>query len=221
MLRQLLFDLDETLYSPQTGLWPVIGERIVSYIHERLAVPWEEARALRFRYAQQYGVTLAGLLRERQVDPDDYLEYVHRLPLDQYLAPDPALNAMLARLPLPKAVLTNASADHARRVLEQLGVARHFDQIIDIKALNYINKPQPEAYRRALTLLGASGPECVFIDDLARNLAAAHDLGLITVWVHPPADGADPGALPSGVDYQTPNVLGVERVLAGLIGQTA
>lgn len=227
MLRHLLFDLDETLYPPQTGLWPIIGDRITAFIQERLGLPLEEARALRFRYAHQFGVTLAGLMREHQIDPEDYLEYVHRLPLDQYLAPDPALNAMLARLPLLKAVLTNASAAHARRVLDCLGVTRHFHMIIDIRALEYVNKPQPEAYRRALGLLGAQGPECAFIDDLPRNLAPAHDLGMITILVRAPsADGAGPdavqpaGALPPGVDYQVPNVLGVERVLAGLIGQT-
>ncbi|MBL8056851.1 MAG: hypothetical protein JNK29_09140, partial [Anaerolineales bacterium] len=130
MLRWLLFDLDDTLYSPATGLWPVIGDRITLYIQDRLGVAPAEALALRRRYAQDYGVTLVGLLRHHHVDADDYLEFVHRVPLADYLRPDPALNGMLARLPLPKAVLTNADAAHASRVLEQLGVARHFRQIV-------------------------------------------------------------------------------------------
>lgn len=228
MLRHLLFDLDETLYSPDTGLWPLIGERITRFIQERLGVSLEEAQALRFRYAREYGVTLAGLLRHHAVDADDYLEYVHRLPLGDYLKPDLALNGMLARLPLPKAIVTNADAAHARRVLDHLGIRRHFHHIIDLRALNFVHKPQPEAYRQALALLGATAPECVFIDDLSRNLAPAHDLGMVTILVRPRAEAGAPnllgapsadGPLPPGVDYQTPAVLGVERILAGLIGQ--
>jgi len=228
MLRHLLFDLDETLYSPQTGLWPLIGERITQFIQDRLGVSPAEAQALRYRYARDYGVTLAGLLKHHAIDADDYLEYVHRLPLEDYLQPDLALNAMLARLPLPKTILTNADAAHAERVLNHLGIRRHFQRIIDVRALDFIYKPEPEAYRRALALLGAAAPECVFIDDLARNLTPAHDLGLVTILVRPPVEAGAPsplgapgpdGILPPGVDYHTPTVLGVERILAGLIGQ--
>lgn len=224
MLRLLFFDLDDTLYSPQTGLWPVIGERITLFIQERLGLPFEAAQALRRRYAQEYGVTLAGLRQHHAIDPDDYLEFVHRLPLENYLQPNPALNGMLARLPLPKAVLTNADAGHASRVLERLGITRHFRQIVDIRALGYINKPRPEAYQRAAELLSVAPAECVLIDDLPHNLPPARALGMVTILVRP-LDGAAPpagqsaGLLPAGVDYQTPDILGVERVLAGLIGQ--
>lgn len=217
MLRYLLFDLDETLYASATGLWPVIGDRITLYIQERLGLSPEAAYALRRRYAKTYGVTLVGLMTHNEVDPDDYLEYVHRVPLDQYLQPDPALNGMLARLPLPKAVFTNADANHARRVLERLGVAGHFQQIVDIRAVDFANKPRPEAYQRAAALLDVAPAECVFMDDLPHNLAPAHDLGMLTILVHAWEAGQP---LPAGVDYQTPTVLGVERILAGLLGQS-
>lgn len=216
MLRYLLFDLDETLYTPQTGLWDAIGERITLYMRERLGLSPEAAEALRLRYRQQYGVALAGLLAEYTISADDYLAYVHDLPLPDYLKPDPQLSAMLARLPLPKAILTNADADHARRVLEQLGIARHFGQIIDIRALGFVNKPRPEAYERALALINAQAPECVLIDDLPQNLAPAHALGFITILV---SHGRGNGRPPAGVDYQVENILGVERIIAGLIGQ--
>lgn len=218
MLRYLLFDLDDTLYASATGLWPVIGDRITSFIHERLDLSLEAALDLRRRYAKQYGVTLVGLMTHHHVDADDYLEYVHRVPLEQYLQPDSALNGMLARLPLPKAILTNADGDHARRVLNILGIARHFDQVVDIRALDFVNKPRPEAYQRATALLGVQPAECVFMDDLPHNLAPAHALGMVTILVRAFTD--PPAALPPGVDYQVPTVLGVERILAGLLGQS-
>lgn len=218
MLRYLIFDLDETLYTPQTGLWDAIGERITLYLRERLGLSLEAAQALRQRYRQQYGVALAGLLAEHNISADDYLAYVHDLPLPDYLRPDPQLNAMLARLPLPKAILTNADAAHARRVLEQLGISRHFEPIIDIRALGFVNKPRPEAYERALALLNAQPQECVLIDDLAQNLRPARALGLITVLV---SYGHGNSAPPAGVDYQVENILGVERIIAGLLGQVS
>ncbi|MGQ0600237.1 MAG: pyrimidine 5'-nucleotidase [Anaerolineales bacterium] len=217
MLRQLLFDLDETLYGPQTGLWNAIGERILSFMMERLRVTRVEAEALRLRYRKQYGVALNGLMAEYGVDPDDYLAYVHDLPLDQYLQPDVALNGMLARLPLPKAIFTNSDQAHATRVLTRLGIVRHFQKIIDIRALALVNKPKPEAYQRALRLLNTQPHECVFIDDLPQNLTPAQQLGLITIHV---GHGLSNGALPPGVDYRVESVLAVERILAGLMGQT-
>ncbi len=215
MLRYLIFDLDETLYPPNSGLWEAMGERIHQYIMERLRLSPEEARALRERYAREHGVTLTGLLQEHHVDPEDYLRYVHAVPLADYLQPNAALNGMLARLPLPKAILTNASADHARRVIEQLGVARHFGPIIDIRALNFINKPRPEAFARALEIVNAQPRECLFADDLIRNVQAARALGFVAVLVRETGNGQ----LPDGVDYHIPNILGLERVVAGLIGQ--
>jgi putative hydrolase of the HAD superfamily len=216
MLRHLLFDLDETLYGPQTGLWEAIGERILSYMMVRLGLSRAEAEARRARYRREYGVALNGLMAEHAIDPDDYLHYVHDLPLDEYLQPDAALNGMLARLPLPKAILTNSDRAHATRVLTRLGIARHFPTIIDIRALELVNKPRPEAYERALRLLKAQASECLFIDDLPQNLAPARQLGMMTIHV---GHGRSNGAPPPGADYGVESVLAVERIVAALVGQ--
>ncbi len=215
MLRYALFDLDDTLYSSSTGLWDAIGERIHRYMVERLGLNPAEAPALRHRYFDAFGTTLNGLRHNFNIDPEDYLAFVHDLPLEQYLQPDPALNAMLARLPLTKAIFTNADAPHARRVLERLGVARHFKQIIDIHALAFVNKPEPGAYTRALELLSAQPAECLFVEDSRRNLLPARALGMLTVLV----GGQANSLAPDGMDYAIPNVLGLERIVAGLVGQ--
>lgn len=215
MLRYLLFDLDATLYADQTGLWAAIGERISQYMIEHLRLPPQDVPALREHYFGTYGTTLNGLLHDYEVNPADYLAYVHDLPLEQYLQPDPALNGMLARLPLPKAIFTNSDEPHVRRVLDCLGVTRHFTHIIDIHALNFINKPDVRAYTRALELLNVEPGECLFADDAPRNLLPAHGLGMITVLVGEAAGSAPP----QEIDYQIPNVLGLERIVAGLMGQ--
>jgi putative hydrolase of the HAD superfamily len=208
MLAFALFDLDDTLYGPQTGLWEAIGERIERFMVERLQLASAGVPALRRRYFEAFGTTLNGLRYEHHVDPGDYLAYVHDIPLEQYLRPNPALDGMLARLPLVKVIFTNADAAHAMRVLNCLGVGHHFRDIVDIHALGFANKPQASAYQLALRQISADPRTCVYIDDMARNLAPARALGMLTVLVnhphHPP---------PDDVDIVIPNILALEGAL--------
>jgi epoxide hydrolase-like predicted phosphatase len=44
-----------------------------------------------------------------------------------------------------------------------------------------IRKPDPEIYRRAVTLLGVKLGDCVFVDDLGGNLKPAKALGMATI----------------------------------------
>jgi putative hydrolase of the HAD superfamily len=207
MLRFALFDLDDTLYGAETGLWPAIGHRIELFMVERLGLAAAEVRALRHQYFLEFGTTLNGLRQYNGVDPDDYLAFVHAVPLEQYLAPNPALDQMLARLPLTKAIFTNADAGHARRVIQRLDIARHFQSIVDIRTLGFVNKPDPRAYQLALGLLGADPRACVLVDDAVRNLVPAHALGMLTVLVGPASEPAP------GVDYVIPNILSLEAAL--------
>ncbi len=39
-------------------------------------------------------------------------------------------------------------------------------------------KPHPDMYRRALELAHASAPECIFVDDMPKNVQGARDLGI-------------------------------------------
>ena len=208
-LRYLILDLDDTLYPRGSGLMDLISERIGRYMVERLGFPPDQAEALRQRYYARYGTTLRGLMEEYGIDPEDYLAYVHDVPLEAYLQPNPALDRMLGRIPLTKVIFTNASEEHARRVIERLGVAHHFPIILDVRRLGYRNKPDLEAYRRILQHLNAQGPECIFVDDSVRNLRPARALGMITILVDGhPADGAD---------FHVPDILGIEPVVRRLL----
>lgn len=207
--RFLLFDLDDTLYPPDSGLWDVLGERILQFMTERLGLPPAEVRRRRETYFARYGTTLAGLMADfPDMDPDEYLAFVHAAPLEEYLRPNPALAAVLQRTPLRKVVFTNADEAHSRRVLACLGLAEHFERIIDIRALEFMNKPRPEAYDRALAILSAAPAECIIVEDLVRNLRPAKSLGMTTVLV-----GADGSAPQAGVDFQIGRVEEVGAVL--------
>ena len=186
--RYLIFDLDDTLYPRASGLQQEVRRRIIRYMVEQLGMPAEEAVALRQRYVAQYGTTWAGLLRHQRIDLDSYMVYVHDIPLPRYLHVNRTLDAVLEAISLQKIVWTNAPVAYAERVLHALGIRRHFARIVDVQAMNNLNKPMPEVYPRVLGLLGTEGAACILVEDSVNNLRAARSVGMVTVLVDGPED---------------------------------
>ncbi len=182
-VKYILFDLDETIYPSQSGLMAAIGGLMSRYMEEQLGIPPSEVPTLREHYYHTYGTTMRGLQIHHGIDPEDYLAYVHNIPLEDYIGPNDELDRVLAEIEIEKVVFTNASKEHAHRVLNILDIERHFSRIIDVRDLGYLSKPDPEAYRRVLEILGVEGNECLIVDDKARNLTPAKELGMITVLV--------------------------------------
>ncbi len=192
MIRTILFDLDDTLYPRQAGIMGQIRALILRYIQTRLDLSTSEADNLRRHYLETYGTTMRGLQVNHHIDPDDYLRYVHNIPLNEYLEPNPRLDGVLASLPQEKIIFTNASREHAEAVLAVLGIRRHFAQIVDVRDMDYESKPQPTAYRRICELLNVQPNECLLVEDNVRNLQPAKLVGMTTVLVGDTAQGLDP-----------------------------
>jgi pyrimidine 5'-nucleotidase len=193
LFTTLFFDLDDTLYPASNGLWNAIRDRMSDYMQTRVGIPAAQIPELRRIYYETYGTTLRGLQLHYSVKPADYLAYVHDLPLQDFLQPDPALRALLSGLPQRKWIFTNADAAHARRVLAHLELEDCFIGIVDVAAMGYHCKPEAEAYRLALEKAGEEDPHrCVVLDDSPRNLAAAWEMGFTTVLIG--ANGPDPVA---------------------------
>jgi putative hydrolase of the HAD superfamily len=204
----LFFDLDDTLYPCSSGLWGAIRDRMGRYMAERIGLPEAQIPSIRRYYFETYGTTLRGLQKHHQVDTDEYLAYVHDLPLEQFIQPDPALHALLASLPQRRFIFTNADAAHARRVMQVLGVADCFERIIDIRAIEFACKPEPAAYSRALALAGDPAPqECVLLDDSPLNLAPARQLGFTTVMVDPECASSPAAAYSVASLHELPQAL--------------
>jgi pyrimidine 5'-nucleotidase len=182
MYSTVFFDLDDTLYPHESGLWEAVKARISLYMHEELGMSWAEIPAARERYFRQYGTTLRGIQADFDVDEDAYHAFVHQLPLDDYIAPDPKLIALLEHLPQKKIILTSADAAHAERVLNKLAMRHCFEQIVDVYALAPYIKPQPAAFQRAMDLVGERDPRrCILIDDLPRTTRAAKEFGFFSI----------------------------------------
>jgi len=179
----ILFDLDNTLYPAEKDLFSLIDVRINRYMEETVSIPPEEVDGLRRRYWSEYGTTLQGLIHHHVIDPEDYLDYVHAIDLEQRLSHDTALQETLQQLDVPCFVFTNGSHCHARRVTEALGIDNLFADIFDIRIADYVPKPNTAPYRKVIEALGISGKRCIMVEDSSNNLRTAKQLGMKTVLI--------------------------------------
>jgi putative hydrolase of the HAD superfamily len=192
------FDLDETLYPHNNGLWTEIRARINDYLHERMGFPLDQIETLREKYFSEYGTTLRGLQAHHKVDTDEYLAFVHNVPVSCYLHPNPELRAAIQGMPVRKFIFTNADMNHVNRVLEAVGLQGLFDGIIDVHAIAPFCKPMPKAFELALKAAGSPDPHaCVLLDDQRRITREARRLGMYAILVgeDSPGDDADAALL--------------------------
>ena len=212
--RVVLLDVDNTLYHPDTGLLAHVDTHITRYVAAVLGQPEDEANRTRVAYTREFGTTLGGLIARDGVDPSDYHRAIYDLDVRDHVTTRPALKAMLARLRVPAAVLTNADRHYARRVLDALGIRDQIWHVIDIESAGYRGKPRLGFYVAAAQALGLRPDECLLVEDTPRNIAAARALGM-------PAVYARWGRKQSSTDLPGPavdDIIELESVVPDLFG---
>ncbi len=177
-----LFDLDNTLYDANSGVFPQIDRNMRRFLMDEFDLAEEAAHAYQKELYRDYGTTLSGLMTRHSLDPARFLHHVHDIDVSE-LAPDADLIAALKRLPGRKAIFTNASARHAENVAARLGILDQFDAIFDIVSAEYQPKPHISAYEKTLRHYGVEGRRAAMFEDLKRNLVPAAALGMTTVWI--------------------------------------
>jgi putative hydrolase of the HAD superfamily len=86
------------------------------------------------------------------------------------------------RPPYRTAVLSNADSTLKQRLRDAQNVIDLFDDVVCSADVG-VAKPEPKIYAIAAERIGLPADECVFIDDLERNLEAAAAAGMRTVHV--------------------------------------
>src|SRR5262249_20269914 len=147
---------------------------------------------------------------------EHYLDYVHDIAIESFLASDAELDHLLSLLQATKAIFTNSPADYARRVLEVLGIERHFAHIFDIRFSGFQPKPDPAGYQSVLDALNVEGRAVLLVEDTAKNLEPARALGMATTLIAEPTTEASALA-----DYVVPDVLAAVRVALDLEQQSS
>jgi len=215
-----VFDLDNTLYPHHINLWQQVDERIRDYIARFLEITHEEAFRLQKDYYKRYGTSMRGLMTEHGMAADDFLDFVHQIDHSP-LEPNPALGAAIEQLVGRKLILTNGTRRHADAVLTRLQLDAHFEDVFDIVAAELDPKPSQQTYDRFLKAHGIDATKAAMFEDLARNLAVPHALGMTTVLVVPEntrevfrEDWELEGRDDPHVDHVTDNLVGFLQAIA-------
>lgn len=197
-----VIDLDNTLYTAESGVFARMDKRMTAYVANQLKVDHAEADRLRLKYWKEYGTTLRGMMIHHGMEPEGFLHDVHDIDAHELLSEDRELDAALARLPARKVIHTNGIREHAERILETLGVLHHFERIYDIRFNDYIPKPDRVTLALLIEAEGAEPARTLVVDDMPDNLAAAASLGCKTVWI---SRKTDPENEKSRWDYHLPS----------------
>lgn len=179
-----LIDLDNTIYPATVDLFPQFDARVRDYIARLLKISPDNAAVLQKKIWEEYGNSLRGLMALYDCAPHDFIEHIHDIDLSS-IEPSPILDLLLSRLPGRKLIFTSGSALHAERVTDRLGVRHHFDGMFDIVASGFMAKPEMAVYQQLVKRFDVDPARAIMIDDVALNLAPAHELGMRTVWVRP------------------------------------
>ncbi len=179
-----VFDLDNTLYPPETRLFDQIETRMTAYVMNALGIDHDAANRLRHDYWVTYGTTLAGLMARHDINPTEYMVAVHDIDFS-VISPDPELRIQIKTLPGRKIVYTNGSAEYAQRVISARGLDGLFDAVYGVEDAGYLPKPEAEAFARVFSRDGLDTARAAMFEDDPRNLAAPHAMGMRTVHVAP------------------------------------
>ena len=177
-----LFDLDNTLYSGDTKVFDQVDKKMSKFISEKLKVSLEEAKKIQKNYFHEYNTTLNGMIKNHDIDANEFLEFVHDVDLE-FLKKNEPLKIEIEKLKGKKIIFTNGSKAHASNVTSRIGIEQLFDGVFDIVDSDFYPKPSIEPYKKIIENYKIVPEYCIFFEDIARNLKPAYELGMKTVWI--------------------------------------
>ena len=105
-----------------------------------------------------------------------------------------------------KIIFTNGPRKHAINVTRRIGIEQHFDDIFDIIDSNFVPKPAMEPYKKLVEKHKIDPNLCVFVEDIARNLKPAYEMGMTTVWIENDEPWAAKFSDSNFINYKTKNL---------------
>jgi len=204
-IKYWIFDLDNTLYSGDTKVFDQVDKKMSRFISDKLNVSIEEAKKIQKNYFHEYNTTLNGMIKNHKIDADEFLKFVHDVNLD-FLKADKPLQQEITNLDGKKFIFTNGSKAHVANVTKRIGIEKLFDGVFDIVESDFIPKPSIEPYKKIIEKYKIEPQYSIFIEDIARNLKPAHELGMKTVWIKNDEPWAAKFSDSDFIDYKTDNL---------------
>ena len=177
-----IFDLDNTLYSADSGIFQQVHELMGKFVSNHLNIGINEAKKIQKKYYKEHGTTLKGLMDNHGVEPDYFLAEVHKLDYS-IVNSNKDLNNELHKLNGKKIIYTNANMQHTLDVLERIELSNFFDEIFDIKMANYVPKPDIKPYEEIIKKYDLNPNSSAMFDDIAKNLVPAKKVGFTSIWI--------------------------------------
>jgi putative hydrolase of the HAD superfamily len=195
--KNLLLDLDGTVYQDLESVFGQVSKLMTKYISEKLNVDLKKAKELQTNYFYKYNTSLNGLMIHHDIPPKEFLKYVHDIDLS-FMKKDLVLRGELENLDMRKLIFTNGSTDHAKNVLSHLGIDDLFENIFDITDAEYQPKPEPKAFDLMTKKFDLEPSETIYVEDIAKNLSIGKKRGCTTVWL---INNEEWGKMESDKDY--------------------
>ena len=195
--KNLLLDLDGTVYQDLDSVFGQVSKLMTKYISEKLNVDLKKAKELQTNYFYKYNTSLNGLMIHHDIPPKEFLKYVHDIDLS-FMKKDLVLREELKNLNMRKLIFTNGSIDHAKNVLSHLGIDDLFENIFDITDAEYQPKPEPKAFDLMTKKFNLDPSETIYVEDIAKNLSIGKERGCTTVWL---INNEEWGKMESDKDY--------------------
>ena len=181
-IKNILFDCDGVLYQDLEAVFGQVSKRMTNYISKKLNLDIKKDKDLQTNYFHKYNTSLNGLMIHHNVQPKDFLKYVHDIDLT-FMDKDLVLREELINLNLKKFVFTNGSKEHGKNIINHLGIDDQFHGIFDIVDAEFNPKPEAKAFDLMVNKFNINPKETIYIEDIAKNLSIAKIRGSATVWL--------------------------------------
>ena len=201
-IKYWIFDLDNTLYSGKTKVFEQVDKKMSKYISDKLNISIDEAKKIQKNYFHKYNTTLNGMIKNHKINPEEFLESVHDINID-FLQKDLELAKEMEKLEGKKIIFTNGSKKHAINVTKRIGINQYFDDIFDIVDSDFIPKPAIEPYKKLVEKHKIDPKLCALVEDIARNLKPAYEMGMKTIWIENDEPWAKEFSDSNFVNYKT------------------
>ena len=204
-IKYWIFDLDNTLYSGETKVFEQVDKKMSKYISYKLNINIDEAKKIQKNYFHKYNTTLNGMIKNHKINPEEFLESVHDINID-FLQKDLELAKEMEKLEGKKIIFTNGSRKHAINVTKRIGIEQYFDDIFDIVDSDFIPKPAIEPYKKLVEKHKIDPNLCALVEDIARNLKPAYEMGMKTIWIENDEPWAKEFSDSNFINYKTNNL---------------
>lgn len=189
--KNLVFDLDATLYYAGDTIEKLCDAKVVEYFVKKMNLSFSQAEKLIADIRSRYAYDVEALESELPFSKAEFMDYVCDIDVSS-LAADKELDAVLRLLPQPKYILTDSISKHVSDTLRAIHVGiDNFKGVFDARDMAYTFKYNPQSYRLFLQKYNLNAKDCIMFEDSLTNLKTAKSLGFSTVLIRPEAKGAE------------------------------